>query len=194
MANVYAHEYISGGRNPEGQTAKAIDNICEGLRAGGFEIETFFLPQMSIERCRQCEDNGWGICISKGECIIKDDLAILVEKIRRADAVVFATPVYFGDLSESLRAFLDRLRRITRNAEGQAGMKNKPVLGICVAGGGGGGSFTCSASLEKILATCGFDVADIIPCRRQNSLLKADVLRKTGTWFADQVQSFASSV
>jgi multimeric flavodoxin WrbA len=185
---------ISGSRNPEGQTAKAIDSICEGLLAGGADIETFFLPQKSIERCRQCEDNGWGICISKGECIIKDDLAMLIDKIRGADAVVFATPVYFGDLSESLRAFLDRLRRIARNAEGQTGIKNKPVLGICVAGGGGGGSFTCATSLEKILASCGFDAADIIPCRRQNSELKASVLKETGVWFADQLQVFASSV
>ena len=30
----------------------------------------------------------------------------------RADLVIFATPVYFHDLSESMKAFLDRLRRI----------------------------------------------------------------------------------
>jgi len=185
---------ISGSRNPEGQTAKAMHSICDGLEAGGALTETFFLPQMSVERCRQCEDNGWGICISKGECIIRDDLAMLVGKIKEADAVVFATPVYFGDLSESLRAFLDRIRRTARNAEGQAGIKNKPVLGLCVAGGGGGGSFTCTASLEKILATCGFDTADIIPCRRQNLLRKTAVLRETGIWFADHVQALASSV
>ena len=66
---------------------------------------------MTIERCRQCDDDGWGLCRREGRCIIEDDFAGLVDKIARADAVVFSTPVYFSDLSESMKAFLDRLRR-----------------------------------------------------------------------------------
>ncbi|GAH53950.1 unnamed protein product, partial [marine sediment metagenome] len=60
----------------------------------------------------------------RGERNIKDippsELASLVRGIRVADCAVFATPVYFSDLSESLRAFLDRLRRITRHEAGKA--------------------------------------------------------------------------
>ena len=40
-----------------------------------------------------------------------DDFDAVVAPIRGADNVLFATPVYFYDLSESLREFLDRLRR-----------------------------------------------------------------------------------
>ena len=100
------------------------------------------------------------------------------------DVAVFATPVYFGDLSESLRAFLDRLRRITRHESAKRGIENKPAIGICVAGGGGGGAPSCAVSLEKILTTCGFDLLDIVPVRRQNLEMKLAVLREIGQWLA----------
>jgi multimeric flavodoxin WrbA len=171
---------ISGSRNPEGQTARAISAVRKGLEAHGAQVDTVFLPPLRIERCRQCEDNGWGRCRKEGRCVIEDDFAGLVDKIRRADRVVFATPVYYSDLSESLRAFLDRLRRTCMHKDGKAGIENKPVIGVCVAGGGGGGAPACCVSLEKVLAICGFDVVDMVPVRRQNLDAKLAVLEQTG--------------
>ena len=173
---------ISGSRNPQGQTAQAAGALIDGLRAKGTEAEVVFLPTKNIERCRQCDDAGWGACLAAGRCVIEDDFASLAQAIRAADCVVFATPVYFSDLSESLRAFLDRLRRITRHEAGKAQITDKPAVGICVAGGGGGGAPACTASLEKVLATCGFDVVDMIPVRRQNLSMKLEILTATGKW------------
>ena len=175
---------ISGSRNPEGQTALAAKALIEGIEDGGGSAELVSLPPMHVERCRQCENDGWGICRSEGQCIIEDDLASLVEKIKAADAVVFATPVYFSDLSESLRAFLDRLRRTCVNELGRNGIEGRLAIGICVAGGGGGGAPACTESLDRILRTCGFDVLDVIPIRRQNLEAKKVVLRSTGARLA----------
>ncbi len=173
---------ISGSRNPQGQTAQAAGALIEGFCDKGAETELVFLPTKNIERCRQCGDAGWGTCRTEGRCVIEDDFASVTQGIRSADCAVFATPVYFGDLSESLRAFLDRLRRITRNEAGKAQITDKPAVGICVAGGGGGGAPSCAVSLEKILATCGFDVVDMIPARRQNLSVKLEVLGMVGKW------------
>jgi multimeric flavodoxin WrbA len=173
---------IDGSRNGKGQTARAVDAFLKGT--GGKKPAHHLLAQMKIERCRQCENNGWGICRSEGKCVIEDDFARLVEEIRAADAVVFATPVYFGDLAESIRAFLDRLRRTTRHEAGKAGLTGKPVVGICVAGGGGGGAPSCTVSLDKVLATCGFEVVDMVPVRRQNLDMKCEVLEVAGKWLA----------
>lgn len=175
---------ISGSRNPEGQTATAANALLDGVRSAGGEGELIFLPVMKIERCRQCEDDGWGICRSEGRCIIEDDFASLVDAIKHADAVVFATPVYFSDLSESLRAFLDRLRRTCVNENGREGIKGKPAVGICVAGGGGGGAPACAVSLERVLRICGLDLLDVIPVRRQNLEAKLSVLGVAGKWLA----------
>ncbi len=111
--------------------------------------------------------------------MIEDDLHKLIEKIKGADLIVFATPVYFGDLSESMRAFLDRLRRTCMNQNGKEKVAGKKAIGICVAGGGGGGAPSCAVSLERVLGTCGFDLFDIIPVRRQNIEMKVGILEFT---------------
>lgn len=177
---------VSGSRNPEGQTARAANAFLEGVREAGAECDIIFLPPMKIERCRQCENDGWGICRSEGRCVIDDDLASVADEIRGADAVVFATPVYWSDLSESLQAFLNRLRRTCIADSGRAGIEGKPAVGICVAGGGGGGAPECTTRLEWILRTTGFDVVDLIPVRRQNLESKVKTLKNTGKWFASK--------
>lgn len=177
---------ISGSRNPHGQTASASDALLEGAADAGATVERVFIPHGEVERCRQCEDNGWGICRNLGQCVIEDDFAAIVDKIAASDAVVFATPVYFSDLAESLRAFLDRLRRTCMNEAGKSKVAGKRAIGICVAGGGGGGAPACTLSLEKVLATCGFDVVDMVPARRQNLDMKREVLRTVGKWLVDQ--------
>lgn len=175
---------ISGARNPNGQTSKAADALLRGASDAGATVEHILLPTFRIERCRQCEANGWGLCRAEGRCVIDDDLKTIKEKICAADLIVFATPVYYGDLAESLRGFLDRLRRTCTNEEGQAGIKGKPAVGLCVAGGGGGGAPNCCVSIERALASTGFDVIDLIPARRQNLAMKVQMLKVVGRWLA----------
>lgn len=175
---------VLGSRNTAGQTARAAAALAAGMTTAGAQVEQVFLTALSIERCRQCDVRGWGQCRELGSCVIDDDLSGLAAQLRAADRIAFVTPVYFADLSESMRAFLDRLRRIMRHQAGKDGLAGKPALGICVAGGGGGGAPACAAALEKILSTAGLDVVDMIPVRRQNLEHKLQVLHLTGEWFA----------
>src|SRR3972149_6402264 len=94
---------LSGSRNREGQTARAIKAIQKGISDAKGKSEVLFLTELNLERCRQCDPDGWGLCRREGRCIIEDDFHSIVKKIEAADVVVFANPVYFGDLSESLR-------------------------------------------------------------------------------------------
>ncbi len=158
---------ISGSRDPEGQTARALGEFTAGLAEAGTDTKTEYLPDLDVQRCRQCDSDGWGRCKREGVCIIEDDFERLVREINSADLVIFATPVYFGDLSESIRAFLDRLRRISRSDEVRRLIEGTRAVGICVAGGGGGGAPACCLSLEKVVRTCGFDLLDVFPIRRQ---------------------------
>jgi multimeric flavodoxin WrbA len=176
--------------------------LQEGFSRGGGTTECHFLVDLKLERCRQCEADGWGICRRDGVCIIEDDFASVVEKIKTADLVVFANPVYFADLSESMRSFLDRLRRIrfrrvastaqgaippagTPGTPGVPGVQGQPAVGLCLSGGGGGGAPTAAVNLERILQTCGFNLVDIILIRRQNLDLKLKVLQMTGEWLSN---------
>lgn len=191
---------LSGSRNHQGRTAQAITALHEGFKSGGGIAESVFLLDLKLERCRQCEIDGWGICRREGVCIIKDDFAATVDKLLAADIVVFANPVYFGDLSESMRSFTDRLRRIRfrrviSTAPGMppppSGAPGAPVVpniqgqaavALCLAGGGGGGGPNALVNLERVLQTCGFNLIDTVLIRRQNLELKLEVLRLTGKW------------
>jgi len=173
---------LSGSRNPQGKTAHAIDSVRRGITEAGGESDCLFLPTLNLERCRQCESDGWGLCRKEGRCIIDDDFPSLVEKIKLSDAVVFANTVYYGDLTESMRGFLDRLRRIRFMRKAPEGTPGIPAVGICYAGGGGNGAPNCCASLDKVLQQCGFDVVDMVPIRRQNLEVKLPALENIGKW------------
>ena len=185
---------LSGSRNREGQTARAIKAVQKGIAEGKGESEVIFLTEMNLERCRQCDADGWGLCRKESRCIIEDDFASIAAKIKAADAVVFANPVYFGDLSESMRGFLDRYRR-TLFKPGAApppgfGMTGgTPAIGICYAGGSGNGTVSCAFFLERVLQTCGFDVVDMIPVRRQIIDIKLPILATVGKWLTTRPTS-----
>jgi len=186
---------LSGSRNREGQTARAVNALCKGIAEAGGNAETIFLPELELERCRQCDPDGWGLCRREGRCIVEDDFPSIVEKINTSDAVIFANPVYFGDLTESMQAFLDRLRRTMLPKMIAAGMGHqqpevaKPVVGLCYAGGSGNGTTSCGASLERILQICRFDVVDMILARRQNLDAKIPILELTGQWLVNRSAS-----
>ena len=185
---------LSGSRNREGQTARAINAIAKGVSEAGGDSETLFLTELSLERCRQCDPDGWGLCRREGKCIIEDDFATTVDKVKAADVIVFANPVYFGDLSDSMKCFLDRLRRIVffkniSNRSGEPLEFAKPAAGYCYAGGSGNGTTSCCASMERVLQTIGFDVVDMIPARRQNLDAKIPILELTGKWLTTRPNS-----
>ncbi|HUT67170.1 MAG TPA: flavodoxin family protein [Dehalococcoidales bacterium] len=186
---------LSGSRNREGQTARAINAIRKGISAAKGNSECLFLTEMKLERCRQCDPDGWGLCRKEGRCVIEDDFASIVKMVKAADLVVFANPVYFGDLSESMRGFLDRFRRTRFMRPGAAppgpfpSAGGTPAIGLCYAGGSGNGTISCCANLERILQTCGFDVVDMIPARRQNLEVKLPMLELVGKWLATKPTS-----
>ena len=185
---------LSGSRNREGQTARIIKAVQKGLASAKAESEVIFLIEKKIERCRMCEADGWGICRRESRCIIEDDLQGIIDKLKASDAVVFANPVYFFDLSESMRSFLDRYRR-TLFKPGKAPAPGfgigggTPAIGICYAGGSGNGTASATFNLERILQTCGLDIVDMINVRRQNIETKLPQLELVGKWLATKPTS-----
>ena len=176
---------ISGSRNPEGQTSRAAQAVLRGAEKTGAETEKIFLPSMNLECCRQCDEDGWGTCSKEGKCIIDDDLESIFKKFKEADAVIIATPVYFGNLSENLRAFLDRMRRLCFRGGRGVEVEGKAILGVCVAGGGGGGSIECCQHLASSLTPFRFALVDMFPVRRQNLEAKLPQLEIAGEWMAN---------
>lgn len=87
-------------------TYRAVQEFEKALRKHEeIDFEYIFLSDHRLELCRGCR-----LCFDKGEenCPLKDDRDLLLDKIERADGVVFATPNYVFHAAARLKNFLDR--------------------------------------------------------------------------------------
>ena len=70
----------------------------------GAEVATFELNRLSYRGCQGC----YACKKSLEECVLKDDLTEVLSAVQDADAVVLASPVYYGDVTAQLKGFIDR--------------------------------------------------------------------------------------
>lgn len=78
---------------------------CErGAKEAGNDVEVISLKGRDIKYCIGCLT-----CQTTGKCVIKDDVPELAEKVKNADVLVFATPIYYYEMSGQMKTFLDRL-------------------------------------------------------------------------------------
>lgn len=151
---------IQSSPNHEGLTASAAKAVLDGAAENGHTVELIHLNDHVIKKCKAC-DGGWGQCRREGTCILEDDFQKVRDKIDEADTLVFATPVYWHNLSESGKTFLDRLRRCESHHKFQR-YTGKQSLGIASAGGSGNGAARALYLLEEYLKRVGFRAFDLV--------------------------------
>jgi len=169
---------IQSSPNLDGLTSTLAQAVLKGVEAEGGETELVHLNRLDIKPCIACED-GWGECRKKGACILEDDFQNLTKKIAKSDALIFATPVYWHDLSESAKVFLDRLRRCETGRDFKTFM-GKKAIGIASAGGSGRGVVRALYNLEDYLRRLGFNIFDLVPVTRFSKDHKLEMLEKAG--------------
>ena len=93
-------------RAGKGNTHAMVQAFLEGANDAGASSETIFLAKKNIDHCDGCF-----LCWTShpGECVIKDDMKILLEKLMASDVIVYATPVYVDNVTGILKTFMDRL-------------------------------------------------------------------------------------
>jgi multimeric flavodoxin WrbA len=78
--------------------------ILKGAADAGAETEIIDLCDLRVTPCTACEG-----CSFNGICVYDDDVPILVERMRDADGIIFASPVYIDNVSGQMKVFFDRL-------------------------------------------------------------------------------------
>ncbi|MBD3207215.1 flavodoxin family protein [Candidatus Bathyarchaeota archaeon] len=169
---------IQTSPNYNGLTASTANSILNGAKSNGHEVELINLNDHIIKKCKACE-TGWGECRSKGECILEDDFQKLREKIDESDFLVFTTPVYWHDISESAKTFLDRLRRCETHYNFQR-YTDKTAIGIAAAGGSGNGAARALYLLEDYIKRLGFNIFDLVTVTQKNKSHKLPMLEEAG--------------
>ena len=78
--------------------------FAEGAKAAGHEVDFVSLRGKTLDFCRGCF-----VCQEKLRCVIRDDGDEICRKAVDADVLVFATPIYYYEMSGQLKTLLDRL-------------------------------------------------------------------------------------
>ena len=87
-------------------TALILAPFLKGMREAGAEVELFYTRKLKINPCTG-EFNCW--LKNPGKCYQDDDMNMLYPKLREADIVVFATPVYVDGVSGPMKNLMDRI-------------------------------------------------------------------------------------
>ena len=87
-----------------GSNSEILAKECEkGALAAGHDVELLSLKGKDIKFCIGCL-----YCQSKGTCVLKDDVAEIMEKVLAAEVIVYATPIYYYEMSGQMKTLLDR--------------------------------------------------------------------------------------
>ncbi len=77
--------------------------FADGAREAGHNVVEISLRDKTLGFCRGCL-----ACQKTLQCVIKDDANDIVEKMGKADILVFATPIYYYEMCGQLKTLLDR--------------------------------------------------------------------------------------
>ncbi len=101
---------LNGSPRKNGNTAYLIGKVTDGIREThpDAEIETVALGQLKINPCKACDGCRREDRIGK-YCVVRDDMAPLYDKAAAADAIIFASPIYWFNMTAQTKLFMDRL-------------------------------------------------------------------------------------
>jgi len=91
-------------RTVRSTTRRLVQHVLEGAAAAGAETELVDLCDLRVMPCTACE-----ACSLNGICVNDDDVPALVDRMKEADGIVFASPVYIDNVSGQMKVFFDRL-------------------------------------------------------------------------------------
>lgn len=158
---------ISASPRRHGNSDVLCDRFGQGAEESGNHVEKIFLADCNISCCKGC-----GVCNSTHQCIQKDHMAEILEKMVSADVIVLATPVYFYSMAGQMKTFIDRT--VPRYTE----IRNKDFYFIMTAADNN------KANLERTMETFRGFTEDCLDGARE-----AGIIYGTNAWHIGDIQS-----
>lgn len=121
---------INGSPRQHGNTFLALSEAAKTLEQNGIETEICQIGTKPVRGCIAC-----GQCKAQGleRCVFDDDVCNRIsEKLDAADALIFGSPVYYGQPNGSLISLMQRMF-----FSAGAKVQNKPAAAVCVCRRGG---------------------------------------------------------
>lgn len=99
---------INGSPRTGWNTSILCNYFLEGAASENVQTEIIHLSSLNYKGCTSCyacKRNG----NTYGKCNVGDELYELLEKVSQADGIVLGSPIYFGEVTSLMRAFIERL-------------------------------------------------------------------------------------
>jgi len=98
---------ILGSPRRGGNSELLLDEAIAGVRSSGARVEKIVLSELKFVPCQNC-----GGCDKTGICIVKDDMQPIYKKLKSADGIILASPIFFGSISAQAKAMIDRCQSV----------------------------------------------------------------------------------
>ena len=143
---------LNGSPNANGNTAFLLREALNTVQADGVETKLYQISE-AIAQAK----HPFCICCStpcSGVCYRGTLLEQIYSDLRRADGIIFGSPVYFGTLSAQIKAFWDKTRALRKDKA------LVDVVGAAVTSGSSrfGGQENTVRALHEIMLTHGMTV------------------------------------
>jgi multimeric flavodoxin WrbA len=104
---------VSINGSPKGEssnTSVMLDSLTSAFDER--DVVRLVLGNMRINYCRGCYS-----CWTKtpGVCVQDDDMGSAIKTVRKADLLILGSPLYFNNISGTLKTFIDRLTALGGN-------------------------------------------------------------------------------
>ena len=106
---------LEGSPRRNGNSAILSDEFARGAKEAGCDVEKVRITGKKIAGCLGCN----GCYRNGGECVQKDDMAEVREKMLAADVIVLASPIYFYSMTAQMKAVIDRSYAFYQQLEGK---------------------------------------------------------------------------
>ena len=100
---------LTGSPRKDGNSDRMAEAFIRGAQSAGHHAEKFETAFHAVQGCHACR-----ACWSRGNaCIVQDGFRKLEPLLEEADAIVFATPLYWFGFSAQLKAAIDKMNAYT---------------------------------------------------------------------------------
>lgn len=147
---------ISGSPRRKGNTERLVSEVLEGVTEAGGEATLFSVADGDIAGCTGCMR-----CRRVPRCSIDDRMMLIYEAVMGADAVVFGSPVYMGQMSAQAKAVVDRFYALLNNDGSPRFRQGTILLPLFTQGQAEAGRYASYFDLcDELFTQLGFEVMD----------------------------------
>jgi multimeric flavodoxin WrbA len=114
---------IVGSPRKNGNTEILTEHTLQAIAEEGLDTELIRLAGLDIRPCNACL-----VCKEEERCPIDDDLFPIYTKMKEAEAIILASPVYYSSITALMRAFMERAGYISRTKRVLAGKVGGPLV------------------------------------------------------------------